>query len=100
MSVNDVIYVNKSIAYAQSQVEEHEGPLNQELNDLVFGVSLLYDDLKELRPKLDITTPSIKKDVTVLKARSSSPKITRVAQRSLTLSHQRMRSGRTYNKIG
>jgi len=94
MSVNDVSYVNKSIAYAQSQVEGYEGPLNQELNDLVFGVSLLYDDLKELRPKLDTTIPSIKKDVTVLKARSSSPKITRVAKRSLTLSHQRMHSGR------
>ena len=67
MSVNDVSYVNKSIAYAQSQVEGCEGPLNQELNDLIFGVSLLYNDLKELRPKLDTTTPSIKKDVTVLR---------------------------------
>ncbi len=97
MSVSDVSYVNKSIAYAQSQVEGFEGPLSQELNDLIFGVSLLYDDLKELRPKLDTTTPSIKKDVTVLKARSSSPevspKITRVAKRSLASSH-RMRSGR------
>ena len=98
MSVSDVSYVNKSIAYAQSQVEGCEGPLNQELNDLIFGVSLLYDDLKELRPKLDTTTPSIKKDVTVLKARSSSPevspKITRVAKRSLAPSHQRMHFGR------
>jgi len=98
MSVNDVSYVNKSIAYAQSQVEEHEGPLSQELNDLIFGVSLLYDDLKELRPKLDTTTPSIKKDVTVLKSRSSypelSPKVTQVAKRSLSRSHHEMHSGR------
>jgi hypothetical protein len=98
MSVSDVSYVSKSIAYAQSQIEGHEGPLNQELNDLVFGVSLLYDDLKELRPKLDTTIPSIKKDVTVLKERSSSPKITRIAKRSLTPSHQKMHSGRPITK--
>jgi len=98
MSVNDVSYVNKSIAYAQSQIEEQEGPLSQELNDLIFGVSMLYDDLKELRPKLDTNTPSIKKDVTVLKSRSSypelAPKVTKVAKRSLSRSHHRMDSGR------
>jgi len=40
-----------------------QDPLYQELNDRIFGISLVYGDLKHIRPNIDETNPDIKRNV-------------------------------------
>lgn len=85
MTVNGIKYINEALDYANRRLEEHEGPLDQELNDLIYGISLVYKDLRVLRPQIDEKKPEIRRQVSTLTQKSTLPipKVKQIASREV-----------------
>jgi len=69
--MDGVNYITEALQYAQSRVSAHQGSMNQELSDLIYGISLVYEDLKEVKPDIDKTNPKIKEKFKQLTSRIS-----------------------------
>ncbi|NRA89653.1 MAG: ubiquitin carboxyl-terminal hydrolase [Simkaniaceae bacterium] len=80
MKIDGVDYITKALQYAQGRVSTHQSSMDQELSDLIYGISLVYKDLRQVKPDIDKTNPKIQKEVTQLTSRISLPTDTRKAK--------------------
>ena len=65
MKIDGVKYINEALSYAQSRTSTHQ--VDQEFRDLIYGISLVYKDLKKIQPDIDRAAPKIRKEVKELR---------------------------------